>query len=162
LPGGTIHGFDVEVSVSSLSNNVKVKQLIIAGPLRARRLARRRWAYSSAGSPVTAGIYESAAERAPATTFFFSGGIMLFGSPNNHMRSNIVTANGDGRDFEAGLNLQTLATTANLVVENQFNENTGNGVQTIVGAADNDIVNNQMLRNLRTDALSDQTGLNRE
>jgi len=92
---------------------------------------------------------------------FFSEGIMLAFSPNNHVRGNVVTDNGDGFGLEAGLNLQGTAATNILVVDNEFNDNNGNGAQTIIGALDNYTVNNQMLGNSRIDAFSDQSGVNR-
>jgi hypothetical protein len=90
-------------------------------------------------------------------------GILVASSADNHIRSNVVTRNGDGdRNLDAGLRISEPPSTGNLVVENQVNENNPYGVRTRNGAADNYIVNNQMLRNTETDAHSDQTsvGLN--
>jgi len=92
-------------------------------------------------------------------------GIILFSSSNNHIRSNLVTHNADGFAIEGGIALAGLGvtsppTTSNLVVNNESDENDGNGVETIQGATDNDIVNNQMLRNANIDAFSDQSGVN--
>jgi hypothetical protein len=90
-----------------------------------------------------------------------SGGIGLFDSPDNHVSSNVVFDNGDNNEFEAGIGLIEGATTNNLVVGNQANDNEGNGIETILGASNNYIVNNVMLRNTNTDAFSDQSGPNR-
>jgi hypothetical protein len=85
-------------------------------------------------------------------------GIEIASSSDNHIRSNVVTRNGDGNNnFDGGLRLSDPPTTGNLVVENQVNENDPYGVRTDESAADNYIVNNQMLFNLVFDAFSDQT-----
>ena len=47
------------------------------------------------------------------------------------------------------------------VVENESNRNMGNGIETIQGALDNYIVNNQMLGNTGLDAFSDPISVNR-
>jgi hypothetical protein len=90
-------------------------------------------------------------------------GILLASSPSNHIRSNVVMRNGDGdENLDAGLRISEAPATGNLVVENQVNKNNPYGVRTRNGAADNYIVNNQMLFNTQVDAHSDQTsvGLN--
>jgi hypothetical protein len=91
---------------------------------------------------------------------FISLPILLSQSPDNHIRGNVVTRNGDGLVRDAGLFMQGQATTNVLVVENQFNENNGNGIRIESGAGGNYIVNNQMLFNTRFDASSDQTSVN--
>jgi hypothetical protein len=84
-------------------------------------------------------------------------GILLRSSSDNHIRSNVVTRNGDGdNNLDGGLQLSDPPTTGNLVVENQVNEdNNPYGVRTDESATDNYIVNNQMLFNTEVDAYSD-------
>ena len=96
----------------------------------------------------------------PPTLGDHAVGIAVFDSPNNHIRSNVVTDNGDGFQVEGGLALIDPPTTSVLVVENEVNNNRGNGIETIQGALANDIVNNQMLNNTNIDAFSDQSGVN--
>jgi len=65
-------------------------------------------------------------------------GILLIQAPNNHIRGNLVTNNGDGFPNDAGLFIQQ--TTNVLVVENEVDENEGRGVVTGFQANDNYIV----------------------
>ena len=89
-------------------------------------------------------------------------GIAITSTFDSHIRSNLVIRNGDGdRNLDAGIRLSDPPTTGNLVVENQANENNPYGVRTAVFAADNYIVNNQMLGNREFDAFSDQLSVNR-
>jgi ABC-type Fe3+/spermidine/putrescine transport system ATPase subunit len=98
---------------------------------------------------------------------FAAAGIRLSNSPNNHIRSNISTKNGDD-EFDvplpdSGILVNGAASAASLLVENQVNRNRGSGITTSVGAATNEIVNNQMLFNDPppfADAYSDQSGVN--
>ena len=87
-------------------------------------------------------------------------GIAVFDSPNNEIRSNVVTNNGDGFQIEGGIALIDPPTTSLLVVETEANKNLGNGIETIQGAVANDILNNQMLNNRIIDAFSDQISVN--
>ncbi len=95
--------------------------------------------------------------------FFGSVGIFVHSSPNSHIRGNVVTNNGDGFSLNGGLDLQGFPTntTNTLVVENEFTEDRGNGVETLSGASDNYIVNNQMLGNTNFDAFSSPASVNR-
>jgi Periplasmic copper-binding protein (NosD) len=89
------------------------------------------------------------------------GGIFITSTSDSHIRSNVVTRNGDGdRNLDAGIRLSDPPTTGNLVVENEANENNPYGIRTAVFAADNYIVNNQMLFNREVDAHSDQLSVN--
>lgn len=97
---------------------------------------------------------------------FRSYGIFVRQSSDNHLRSNVVTQNGDaegGEQGDAGTFLG--GSTGNLVVENEVNRNRGHGIRLGNGATENDVVNNQMLFNgpgaTFQDASSDQTGVNR-
>ena len=82
----------------------------------------------------------------------FSVGIALVQATDNHVRGNIVTDNGDNGSFEGGLALQ--ATSRNLLVDNQVNNNNGNGIETLGGATNSYINNNQMLYNTQVDAFT--------
>jgi hypothetical protein len=173
-----------------VSANVKVKQVIVTGPAGAPGMIRppsagilvlrtecedgtvRIGGGTATGNDVshhTRGIdIQNAScvyvgynrvhdnrEHAPGLGAF---GIRVTG-PDNHIRSNVVTDNGDGVPIEAGIALQQ--TTNTLVVENQSNDNVGNGIETIFAAQDNYIVNNQMLRNRNVDAFSSPASVNR-
>jgi hypothetical protein len=107
-------------------------------------------------------VHDNRAEFAPLhIPEDLGGGIGVFNSPDNHIRSNVVFDNGDNNPLEGGIGLIFEATTGNLVVENQANENRGNGIETIGGASNNYIVNNEMLRNDHFDAFSDAGSMNR-
>lgn len=97
------------------------------------------------------------------TTFVNSHGISVGGGGNNHFRANVVIRNGapnaaGNTENNAGLLLED--TFDNLITQNQFNENFGNGVWTRFEASGNYIVNNQMLFNQFFDARSDPTAIN--
>jgi hypothetical protein len=100
-----------------------------------------------------------------STLFVGDSGIDLTNAPNNHVRSNIVTRNGNGQAVtgfaDAGVQLFGELTVDCLLTENQVNQNMGHGIEALQRTADNYIVNNQMLFNTRVDAFSDQTSVNR-
>jgi parallel beta-helix repeat protein len=84
--------------------------------------------------------------------FFIAVGILIHMAPNNHIRSNVATNNGDGFATNAGFDMQ-VSSTNGLIVNNQFSQNNGNGIEAII-ASDNYVVNNEMLGNTRFDASS--------
>lgn len=90
-------------------------------------------------------------------------GIALFQAPNNEIRSNTVTNSGDNEPQDGGIDLRGPTageTTGNLIVNNQSDNNMGNGVEMRLSSSGNDIVNNEMIGNSQFDAYSDQSGIN--
>jgi hypothetical protein len=95
---------------------------------------------------------------------FQSDGIVVgFTSSDIHVRSNIATRNGRNGAVDAGL-IMAQGVTDSLVVENQFNRNSGDGISTFFAVNGNNIVNNQMLFNspppAHHDAASDPGSVN--
>jgi hypothetical protein len=188
LPDGTIEGWDIGIHVRQNSDNIKVKQVTVTAPPGVGGGRQTRGIFvdnvdcanghvrigggTNTGNDVswhTRGIevFQSACVYVGYNRVHHNGGsdfdnqgIAINSSSNNHIRSNVVTNNGNGDLlFDAGIILYNTTSAENLVVENQANENNPNGVRTATGAADNYIVNNQMLDNLAFDASSDQTSV---
>lgn len=192
--GGTIDGFDLGIYVTPNSENVKVKEVIVTGPVGTPGNPRpptvgilvagtdchggpirigggnktaNDISYHSRGieiqsaACVFAGVNRVHDNRNNSFSVFQAEGIVLIDAPDNHIRGNVAMRNGDGQLFEAGIGLAFEATTGNLIVENESDNNAGDGIGTAFGASDNYIVNNEMFNNSGFDAFSDQSAVNR-
>jgi hypothetical protein len=90
-------------------------------------------------------------------------GIRIRNSSANRVGGNVVTFNGNGVVLlppDGGISLDNAATTNNIVVGNDVNNNDGEGIEASLDAAGNNVVNNVMRVNTDFDAFSDNSGTN--
>jgi len=190
VEGGTIDGFDRGVYVRGSSDGATVKQLSLTGPALSTTSFRpgvfgvlvegnhcANGGVLVGGNEIenhTTGIRVSGASCVNVSSNYvhdntggnpdtINVGIRIRNSGANRVDGNVVTFNGGGVVLlppDGGISLDNAATTNNVVVGNEVNNNDGEGIGASLGAAGNNVVNNVMRFNTDFDAFSDNSGPN--